>query len=185
MNDLTASFLVAASNLKDPIFNKSVIFIFEHEPDCVTGVMVNRPWGKIQLKAGPPFSVFYGGPMDSNYPFLYHGPFYGQPASAAIKHDISITAATKSVLADLSYGRVGKDFLLARGACGWTPDQLEGEIALNIWSVLPFEKDLLFSKTPALSWQQCHDHLQRTLGPDAPLEHKLRCLSSPKTTLRQ
>ena len=40
------------------------------------------------------------------------------------------------------------------GHAGWTPDQLDGELAEGAWWVLPGSPEDLFSEQPRTMWQQ-------------------------------
>ncbi|PPC94408.1 MAG: YqgE/AlgH family protein [Methylotenera sp.] len=148
--NLTGHFLIAMPALNDPYFSKSVTFICTHSEDGAMGVVINRPtdltydalFEKINLElnntelAQKP--VLYGGPVQPDRGFVLHEP-------DGIEWDSSITIAentalttSKDILEAVAQGTGPEKMLLTLGYAGWTPGQLEQEIAQNSWlSVQP------------------------------------------------
>jgi putative transcriptional regulator len=148
--NLTGHFLIAMPALNDPYFSKSVTFICTHSEDGAMGVVINRPtdltydalFEKINLElnnaelAQKP--VLYGGPVQPDRGFVLHEP-------DGVEWDSSITIAkntalttSKDILEAVAQGTGPEKMLLTLGYAGWTPGQLEQEIAQNSWlSVQP------------------------------------------------
>jgi putative transcriptional regulator len=148
--NLTGHFLIAMPALNDPYFSKSVTFICTHSEDGAMGVVINRPtdltydalFEKINLElnnaelAQKP--VLYGGPVQPERGFVLHEP-------DGVEWDSSITIAkntalttSKDILEAVAQGTGPEKMLLTLGYAGWTPGQLEQEIAQNSWlSVQP------------------------------------------------
>jgi putative transcriptional regulator len=143
--NLTGHFLIAMPALNDPYFSKSVTFICTHSEDGAMGVVINRPtdltydvlFEKINLElhdtelAQKP--VLYGGPVQPDRGFVLHEP-------DGIEWDSSITIAentalttSKDILEAVAKGTGPEKMLLTLGYAGWTPGQLEQEIAQNSW----------------------------------------------------
>ncbi len=135
--------------LTDPYFAKSVTFICTHNQDGAMGVVINRPtdinfstlFEKINLKlennevADQP--VLYGGPVQPERGFVLHA---ATGNTAANDWDSSMTIAehtalttSKDILEAVAQGNGPEKMLLALGYAGWTPGQLEKEIAQNAW----------------------------------------------------
>jgi putative transcriptional regulator len=148
--NLTGHFLIAMPALNDPYFSKSVTFICTHSEDGAMGVVINRPtdltydalFEKINLElhdaALAQKPVLYGGPVQPDRGFVLHEP-------DGIEWDSSITIAentalttSKDILEAVAQGTGPEKMLLTLGYAGWTPGQLEQEIAQNSWlSVQP------------------------------------------------
>ena len=135
--------------LTDPYFAKSVTFICTHNQDGAMGVVINRPtdinfsalFEKINLKLGnnevADQPVLYGGPVQPERGFVLHE---AQSNTAANDWDSSMTIAehtalttSKDILEAVAQGNGPEKMLLALGYAGWTPGQLEQEIAQNAW----------------------------------------------------
>lgn len=164
--NLTGHFLIAMPALTDPYFSKSVTFICAHNQDGAMGVVINRPtditynalFEKINVElhnnsiANQP--VLYGGPVQPERGFVLHPAT--KPKTGDLEKDnwdSSITIAentalttSKDILEAVALGEGPDKMLLTLGYAGWTPGQLEQEIAQNAWlSVQPKDVDSLNS----------------------------------------
>lgn len=148
--NLTGHFLIAMPALTDPYFSKSVTFICSHNEDGAMGVVINRPtdltydalFEKINLEltdstlAQKP--VLYGGPVQPDRGFVLHQPNGMEwDSSITIAENTTLTTS-KDILEAVAQGAGPEKMLLTLGYAGWTPGQLEQEIAQNAWlSVQP------------------------------------------------
>jgi putative transcriptional regulator len=143
--NLTGHFLIAMPALTDPYFSKSVTFICSHSEDGAMGVVINRPtdltydalFEKINLElndskiAQKP--VLYGGPVQPDRGFVLHEPNGVEwDSSITIAENTSLTTS-KDILEAVAKGSGPEKMLLTLGYAGWTPGQLEQEIAQNAW----------------------------------------------------
>jgi len=142
--NLTGHFLIAMPNLTDPYFAKSVTFICTHNQDGAMGIVINRPtdmtyetlFEKINIKlehtpiANDP--VLYGGPVQPERGFVLHEPFGDWDSSIIINDKTSLTTS-KDILEAVAVGAGPKKLIFSLGYAGWTPNQLEQEIAQNSW----------------------------------------------------
>lgn len=148
--NLTGHFLIAMPALTDPYFSKSVTFICTHNQDGAMGVVINRPtditydtlFEKINIElhdsslANEP--VLYGGPVQPDRGFVLHPAAFKNLQNADWDSSITIaenTALTtsKDILEAVALGTGPEKMLLTLGYAGWTPGQLEHEIAQNAW----------------------------------------------------
>src|SRR5829696_7668400 len=74
VESLTGNLLVAMPTLRDPHFERTVVFLLAHEADGALGVVLNRPTGVSvsevlpgwePLVSGPPV-LFEGGPVGAD-----------------------------------------------------------------------------------------------------------------------
>lgn len=142
--NLTGHFLIAMPNLTDPYFAKSVTFICTHNQDGAMGIVINRPTDmtyevlfekiKVDLEnkmiASNP--VLYGGPVQAERGFVLHQPAGEWDSSITICDKITLTTS-KDILEAVAVGTGPSKLLLTLGYAGWTPGQLEQEIAQNAW----------------------------------------------------
>lgn len=161
----TGQFLVAAPDIGDPRFQRSVVYMIRHNAEGAFGVIVNRPIGhgpldkflagfKIEAGAkGGDLRIHYGGPVEQGLGFVVHtGDWQGQ-GSARIDDRISWTPRL-DVLAAISNGEGPKRSLFALGYAGWGPSQLEGELARGDWSIAPADEDLIFEGDGDATWEK-------------------------------
>jgi putative transcriptional regulator len=162
--------LLATPPLDDPNFDRSVVYMIEHQPDGALGVVINRPteeeldepldrWFSLQA---PPQCVFEGGPVETgamialaltNHPLSEPteeiAPIAGSVASADLSTDPALVAG------------IVRSVRVFRGYAGWGPGQLDAEIDAGAWLVLDADPADMFSDAPAALWR---DVLRRQGG---------------------
>ncbi len=108
------------------------------------GIVINRPTDmtydvlfekiKVNLEnkmiASNP--VLYGGPVQSERGFVLHQPAGEWDSSITICDKTALTTS-KDILEAVAVGTGPSKLLLTLGYAGWTPGQLEQEIAQNAW----------------------------------------------------
>lgn len=152
--------LVASQKMPDPRFRKTVLVVTRHGTAAPIGVIVNRPQDITLDKIFPDYpearklSLFYGGPV---YPrqisYLVRG---GEAAKGALAITSNIYLAYDiPTLGELLDGkRRYKQLRVMNGLASWAPGQLEYEINLGSWYVMPLDEAVLFDRPPAEMWQE-------------------------------
>lgn len=157
MESLSGKLLVAAADLSDPNFARSVVLLIHHDDEGGFGIVLNHP-GKARLdtvcrqlfeQPSPvdlPLSV--GGPVA--------GPLLALHASAALAErevtpGVYFSAQQHLLTALLAEGRQPLRFFV--GYAGWGPGQLEAELEEGSWSVTDGDADLVFSDE-ATQWRR-------------------------------
>lgn len=143
MESLAGMLLVAPPQLEDPNFTETVVVVLLHNESGSFGLVLNRPttvavdesvpaWGA--LAAGP---VRSGGPVEENALIGIARAAAG--ASLSGYREIETTTLGPLGLIDLHGEATGefRDVRLFTGYTGWGPGQLEGEILMGGWVVVP------------------------------------------------
>ena len=159
--------LVAAPPLVDPNFDRTVVLVLEHSDDGALGIVLNRPsatelddvlpeWRPL---ASSPTVVFAGGPVSTD------------AVIALAQADTSRIDGGVQVLADLGTIDLASDPLdsgvpldelrVFVGYAGWSPGQLEAEIAASAWFVVDLARGDPFVAAPERLWR---DVLRRQRG---------------------
>lgn len=161
--------LVAAPQLADPNFARTVVLVLEHDEPGAVGVVLNRPlqvevgeiletWGELAASTPPPV-VFSGGPVSPD-------AVIGLARSSSVPAD-DFRAVVGSVgVVDLSRSPVDQPapvdaVRLFSGYAGWGPGQLEGELEVGGWLVLDAVDGDALTERPEELW---HDVLRRQGG---------------------
>lgn len=139
---LTGRLLVAAPQLYDPNFDRSVVLMLEHGEEGALGVILNRPtevdvadplpaWAP--LAAGPPV-VFAGGPVSQESAIGL--------ARATSDEAVDGWAPVDGRLGTVDLSRAPDDIAVGfeairifAGYSGWGAGQLEGELEVGAWIV--------------------------------------------------
>ncbi len=150
---LTGQLLVAADAMPDPRFQKTVIYIVNYdEKGGALGLVVNQPLGDMPLdkllngtgadaarKAGQ-ILARYGGPVEPSRAFLLLPP----PPGATGNPAPAVVATLDNVISMIGDEDRPEQLIFTLGYAGWSPGQLEAEIATGNWDVIPFDEALVF-----------------------------------------
>lgn len=157
--------LVATTDLKDPRFIRTVIYMVHHDPGGAMGLIVNRPIGDTSVaelleglgvegngvKGG--IRLHYGGPVEPRRGFVLHTADYVSESTRVVADGIAVTVGTE-ILRAIGTGTGPRLSLVALGYAGWAPGQLEGEIAAGAWIVVPADEALLFDHDHEKKWNR-------------------------------
>ena len=155
MMSLQNYFLVAMPSLNDSVFERSIIYICEHNEKGAMGIMLNVPLDLdvcqllTQMKmehasfslSGK--SVFSGGPVSTDRGFVLHTPMDGFHASLSLTDELMMTTSL-DILSTLGTSAEPKQYMIALGYAGWEKGQLEEEIRENTWLTVPASPDIIF-----------------------------------------
>ena len=158
-------FLIAAPEMGDPRFSRTVVYLMHHDASGALGLIVNRPFEEVPIallldRLGQPhegvsgsLQVHYGGPVDSGRVFVLHTTDYRADGTHVIADGIAVSAPS-GVLRAIGAGAGPRRALLALGYSGWAAGQLEGEIRAGGWIAVPAEAALLFDEHDETKWQR-------------------------------
>ena len=171
---LSGRLLVAKETLRDPRFQRTVVYMLRHDGDGAMGLIVNRPVGDVPLAqlldrlqrnnegvAGT-IQVHYGGPVQPGLAFVLHTADWTGNESQVIRDRIALTR-DPAILDAIAHGTGPRRFLLALGYAGWAPGQLEAEIARGDWVTVPAEEALLFDEEAGSKWERAMARRPMTL----------------------
>jgi len=172
MDSLQNHLLIAMPSLDDPYFQRSVVYICEHDADGAMGIIVNQPIAQLSVKqllaklempneqCGNPLNqqVFNGGPMAQERGFILHSPQTSWSSSVSIAPDIMLTTS-KDILQVLGTEQAPQSYLISLGYAGWSQGQLEQELLDNAWLTLEADPNILFNTAVEERWQQATKQL--------------------------
>lgn len=158
--------LVAAPPLVDPNFDRSVVFMLNHDDDGALGLVLNRPDEHVVVpgleswldRSTPPSAVFAGGPVELQGLIGLARSDDAQPGESWAP--VMAPAGPRGLgTVDLSSDPLLVPFRVSelrvfRGYAGWGPHQLDGELANDAWIVVDAEPDDLFSTEPHTLWRR-------------------------------
>jgi len=162
---LTGQLLIAMPNMRDPRFEKSVIYLCVHNAEGAVGLVLNRQIDSItfpellaQLNIdsendAPELPIHFGGPVEMGRGFVLHSADYGQTGTIMVGDLIGLTA-TVDILKDMAAQRGPRNSLLALGYAGWGPGQLDDEIQQNAWLNVTADEALVFDPEVDTKWSR-------------------------------
>jgi putative transcriptional regulator len=151
---MRGSLLIAAPQLLDPNFRRTVVLVADHGDEGAMGVILNRPSGMTVADAapdlepmiGPDAPIFAGGPVQ---------PTSGVVLAEVVEADEAVFGDVVLVpglgeLADVIDG-AGSIRVFA-GYAGWGPGQLDDELGREDWILEPAQAIDVFSEEPEALW---------------------------------
>lgn len=173
---LAGRLLVAAETLQDLTFTHTVVYLVEHNSDGAVGLIINRAFGKSDLRHllkgfgftpaqdEIPVTLHFGGPVASEGLFIIHTPDFVAEGTLKVKQGLHMTGE-KSILEAIAAGKGPKRFKVMIGYTGWGPGQLGKEIARGDWLDTESDNDFVFDTKGDgdLKWSQAHDRAGLTL----------------------
>lgn len=160
---LADHFLIAMPSMLDPVFGGTVVYICEHNEQGALGVIINKPTDmtmnvlferlELTLEINPARSgalaglgdrpVLFGGPVQVERGFVLHAPG-GSYSSTVIVTDQVVLTTSKDVLEAVAAGNGPERLIVTLGCAGWSPGQLEDEIARNGWLTVRADPAIIF-----------------------------------------
>ena len=155
-------FLIAEPFLKGDCFQRSVVFLVEHNEGGTMGFVINKEEGVFDsgklldlfVDAGE-LPAYCGGPLEESDLFFLH--CLGEdivPGSVHIADGIYFGGDITAVLNYIAVGNpcegAVKFFL---GYSGWEAGQLKDELEQNSWLVAPASRELLFRSDETAIWR--------------------------------
>ncbi len=162
---LAGRLLVASEKMGDPRFDKTVIYMIEHNASGAMGLVVNVPMGAVpaarlfeRLGLDPDgvrgeIEVNFGGPVDPGRGFLLHSTDVLLKDSVVVDNKVALTAQP-DMLRAIARGEGPAQSIFTLGYSGWGPGQLESELARDTWFVIPADMSLVFAANPTKSWER-------------------------------
>jgi len=155
--------LVSVPALPDANFDRTVVYMIDHDDAGAIGVVLNRPSGvevPEEIRIGPswatPAVMFAGGPVTPEAVIML-----GRRKLGEAPQGISTVGGTVAVLAAdavQNHEVQGIDLLRAyAGYAGWGPRQLEAELEAGVWVILDALPDDVFSAEPSELWRRVLD----------------------------
>jgi putative transcriptional regulator len=163
---LAGRLLIAAPAIEDPRFRQAVILLCTHNEQHAMGLVLNRAVENLSLNvlldqlgvdgdlAPPNRHVLIGGPVGRDRGFVLHSEDYDSEGSTLQVCDGVCMTATRDVLQAIASDHPPEYHVVALGYSGWGPQQLEFELAENVWLVGAPDMALVFDPSLDTKWSR-------------------------------
>ena len=164
----TGVLLVANPSLEDPNFRQAVVLVVDHGPEGTIGLILNRSTNVLLSKALPDIPVlkgtshrlFVGGPVEPSR-FLLLFRLKEPPADARLVFDgVYLGRKPDALERIITQAKPTETFRAFAGFAAWVPRQLEAELLLGAWAILPADSVGMFDKDSTVLWSDCISRLQ-------------------------
>jgi putative transcriptional regulator len=168
--DTTGKLLVATPQIEEGVFARSVVLVLNHDDDGAQGLVLNRPidadvdavlpgW---EAHASTPAKVFQGGPVQIDSALGLVAVPGDSPEPTGVRRLFGAVALVDLDIEPLVVVPEVSGLRIFAGYAGWSPGQLEAEIATGSWYVVDTESGDVFTDEPDDLWRRV---LRRQRGP--------------------
>ena len=187
--------LVARRELLDPNFAESIVLLVQYDEKRTVGLIINRKTKipisrlakELESAKGRTDPLYIGGPVEtSGLMALFKSSTKPEDAKHVFA-DIYMISSKTTLEKTMASATAPNAFRLYVGYAGWGAGQLEAEVAIDAWEVLPASAGMVFDLHPESLWRRLAEQegLQvASLGKRATEDERYRCfLSLPQSWL--
>ena len=157
-------FLIAGRGLRDPNFHETVVLLLDYNREGAMGLVVNRDTG-IRLSTLIPeaeglrdrkVTLFIGGPVARTQMFTLFRSRDDAEGAEHVFDDVHVTSS-QDLLDKILNGGEDERVRICAGYAGWSPRQLEAEVASGAWLIVPADAETVFDPHPSQVWPNLID----------------------------
>ena len=150
------SIILSQPLMKDPNFQRSLIFICEHNHEGSFGYVLNEKINTqnldLELNNVIINNLYLGGPVEKSYLNFVHN-LKNLSDSEEIIDDVYLGGDIDEFIENKTLNKNKLKYKFFTGYSGWSPDQLQEEINQNSWIVVnQFNSDILFKNIDDKFW---------------------------------
>ena len=153
-------FLVAAPALRDPNFARTVVLLLEYDESGALGLVINRPTEHslhdmlaTPLPNSEGHAVFSGGPVELRRMIALLRSRAAIDGAERLFGDVHASGSMDTLRRVLERDGHAADVHAYVGYAGWSPGQLDAEIARGDWIVTPADAASIFDTPPRDVWR--------------------------------
>jgi putative transcriptional regulator len=145
----TGKLLISTPALEGSIFEKTVVFITEHNEKGATGFIINKIFHRrfnelVEFRHSAPFPMYHGGPVDTEGLFFLHRQPELITEGKHIIDTIYFGGNFKLAVTGINNKSIQRgNIKLLVGYCGWDAEQLQAEITESSWQVANATPDIV------------------------------------------
>ena len=151
--------LISNSSIITDDFNKSVVFMMDHDSTGAFGLVINKK-SLIYIselvtqlpKTIHDSEVYWGGPVDMSFVSILHNKSNLKEPGIEIIKGVFLSRSYE-VLLDLLTSSDNK-YHIFQGYSGWGAGQLESEFLRKSWVSHEASSDIIFSQNPETVWRE-------------------------------
>ena len=177
------AFLVASRDLGDPNFARAVILLVRYdEENGALGLIINRqsdvPLSRVfaELKEAKDRSdpIYLGGPVETGSVLALLKSDVSLKDTNRVFGDVYLISSKALLEKTLAAGTEADRFHAYLGYAGWAREQLEHEVELGAWHVMPAEAGSVFHSDPDSVWprliRRTEMRIARRVSPNQPVQ---------------
>jgi putative transcriptional regulator len=160
--------LVAHPSLTDPNFRQTVVLVCEHGAEGTLGVIINRPTAvplsealpSVSVLKGTSYVLFAGGPVQPDGILMLFRVAEESDQLRKVLERVYLGLSREILERVITKPNPTETFRAYAGYAGWAPGQLEFEMAMGSWAVMPADPSSIFDKMPETLWTELVEAMQ-------------------------
>lgn len=160
--------LVAHPSLMDPNFQQTVVLVCEHGAEGTLGVIINRPTAvplsealpNVSVLKGTSYVLFAGGPVQPDGILMLFRVVDAPDRLRKILERVYLGLNREILERVITDPHPTETFRAYAGYAGWAPGQVEFEMAMGSWAVIPADPTSIFDKAPETLWAEMVEAIQ-------------------------
>lgn len=160
--------LVAHPSLMDPNFQQTVVLVCEHGAEGTLGVIINRPTAvplsealpNVSVLKGTSYVLFAGGPVRPDGILMLFRVAEAPDPLRKILERVYLGLNREILERVITKPNPTETFRAYAGYAGWAPGQVEFEMAMGSWAVVPADPSSIFDKAPETLWTEMVEAIQ-------------------------
>lgn len=161
------TFLIAPRRAADPSFAGTVVLLVRIDDSGALGLVINRPTDLPVSSVLQDFKparhvkehAFSGGPVQAEALLALYRSAKKMDDASPVFGDVYLVSTRTALERVLRSKPDAHHLRIYLGYTGWGPGQLEHEMDLDVWRVLPADADTVFAADPSSVWPRL---IQRT-----------------------
>ncbi|MEP7117839.1 MAG: YqgE/AlgH family protein [Acidobacteriota bacterium] len=159
--------LISMPQLDDPNFSRAVVLLCQYGTDGAFGLIVNRPMPKPaiemvetvdELVIRHDVHLFAGGPVEPMRAWVLTSRATLDQDATEVAEGVFLSTSPAAIRTALQTPP-GQGMKVVVGYAGWSPGQLDEELAQASWLLAPLGADLIFGSAPAEMWDRAIERL--------------------------
>ena len=154
--------LVARRELLDPNFAETVVLLLHNDDKGAVGLIINRktkvPISRLAKELEPAKGradpLYLGGPVETTGLMALLRSSTKPEDAKHVFGDINMISSKPTLEKTMASGIAANAFHLYVGYAGWGAGQLEAEVAMDAWEVLPATAGMVFDLHPESLWRR-------------------------------
>jgi len=161
------TFLIAPRRAADPNFAGTVVLLVRMDESGALGLVINRPTDLLVSSVLQDYKparhvkdrAFSGGPVQADAVLALYRSSKKMDDASLVFRDVYLVSTRATLQHVLRSKPDAGNLRIYLGYTGWGPGQLEHEMDLDVWRVLPADAASVFSADPGGLW---HRLIERT-----------------------
>ena len=172
MKTLKNKILISMPSMTDPLFKKSIVYLFEHDTNGAAGFIINKNFNSLKFnssfkqenfhKKSSDRVILFGGPVQTETGIVLHGTLSNSTASIPLTKTLFFSN-NKDILKTIIKAK-NIQYRIVFGHSAWDSGQLEDEFKNGDWIAGSIADAFIFNNQLENMWTQAINSISDKLS---------------------